>query len=114
MTFTLIFIVAMGLGAYTGDIPLPLLLGYLVMSGITFTLYALDKAAARKGQWRTAERTLHLFALVGGWPGAVMAQQWLRHKSLKRPFRQLFWLTVVLNLLLAVAARYGLLLLQKM
>ena len=41
---------------------------------------------------------LHLIALVGGWPGAYLAQQWLRHKSAKRDFKAMFWFTVVLNL----------------
>ena len=36
-------------------------------------------------------------ALAGGWPGALLAQQWLRHKSAKREFRAVFWATLVLN-----------------
>jgi uncharacterized membrane protein YsdA (DUF1294 family) len=36
-------------------------------------------------------------ALAGGWPGALLAQQVLRHKSTKREFRQVFWATVLLN-----------------
>jgi uncharacterized membrane protein YsdA (DUF1294 family)/cold shock CspA family protein len=70
---------------------------YLIASLITFIIYALDKAAARTGQWRTSENTLHLFALVGGWPGALTAQQLFRHKSKKRSFQTVFWATVVLN-----------------
>lgn len=68
------------------------------MSLVTFIVYAMDKAAARAGRWRTSEATLHLFALAGGWPGALMAQRWLRHKSSKRQFRVVFWATVWLNL----------------
>lgn len=70
---------------------------YLGLSGITFVAYALDKSAARRGAWRTSERTLHLLALAGGWPGAWMAQRLLRHKSSKPAFRRVFWATVVLN-----------------
>ncbi|MBU1980413.1 MAG: DUF1294 domain-containing protein, partial [Gammaproteobacteria bacterium] len=55
------------------------------------------KGAARNDQWRTPESTLHLFALVGGWPGALAAQRLLRHKSKKQPFQMMFWTTVVLN-----------------
>lgn len=70
---------------------------YLGASVLTFLAYAADKAAARGGGWRTAEQTLHLLALLGGWPGALLAQQFLRHKSAKATFRQAFWGTVLLN-----------------
>ena len=71
---------------------------YVVASGATFVAYAADKSAAASGSWRTPESTLHALALAGGWPGALLAQQFLRHKSTKREFRQVFWATVVLNL----------------
>lgn len=69
----------------------------MILSIITFVAYALDKNAAQKGNWRTQESTLHMLALVGGWPGAMYAQQKLRHKSVKTEFRQVFWATVVMN-----------------
>jgi uncharacterized membrane protein YsdA (DUF1294 family) len=70
---------------------------YLAMSLACFIVYALDKSAARKGERRTPESTLLILGLFGGWPGAVLAQQWLRHKTVKQPFRQLFWFTIVAN-----------------
>lgn len=70
---------------------------YLGLSAATFIAYAADKSAASSGSWRTPESTLHLLALAGGWPGALLAQQFLRHKSTKQPFRQVFWTTVLLN-----------------
>lgn len=73
-------------------------LAYLGLSVLTFAVYALDKRAAQQRAWRTAESTLHLLALAGGWPGALLAQQFLRHKSGKASFRQVFWATVLLNL----------------
>lgn len=60
-------------------------------------MYALDKSAAKAGSFRTQESTLHLLALVGGWPGAMIAQQTLRHKTKKQSFRAVFWMTVLLN-----------------
>jgi len=60
-------------------------------------VYALDKSAAKKGAWRTQESTLHLLSLAGGWPGALIAQQKLRHKSKKQSFRFVFWVTVIMN-----------------
>lgn len=71
---------------------------YLALSVATFLAYAADKSAATRGAWRTPEANLHLMALAGGWPGALLAQQFLRHKSAKQAFRQAFWGTVALNL----------------
>ena len=75
---------------------------YAVLSLITFFAYWKDKAAAQAGRWRTPESTLHVLALMGGWPGAILAQQWLRHKSSKAEFRAVFWGTVGLNIALFV------------
>lgn len=81
----------------TAKIALAILLIYLAASLVTFVVYALDKSAAKAGKRRTPEKTLHILALIGGWPGAWFAQQKLRHKTQKQPFRIIFWLTVVLN-----------------
>jgi uncharacterized membrane protein YsdA (DUF1294 family)/cold shock CspA family protein len=77
--------------------PMVLALIYLAASLVTFAVYYGDKNAARQGDWRIQENMLHLLALAGGWPGALLAQQFLRHKSTKREFRSVFWATVVLN-----------------
>ncbi|MFB9643349.1 DUF1294 domain-containing protein [Agromyces lapidis] len=73
------------------------------LSIVAFAAYGIDKAAARRGAGRVPERTLHLVDLVGGWPGALAAQQLFRHKTRKRRFRRVFWAGVVGNLL-ALAA----------
>lgn len=70
---------------------------YPVISGITFMAYALDKAAARQRRWRTPESTLHLLSLLGGWPGAWLAQHLLHHKSKKLSFQLVYWLTVIIH-----------------
>ena len=80
-----------------GRIPLQIFGLYPVLSLITYFAYAVDKSAARKGAWRTQESTLHLLSLLGGWPGALVAQHKLRHKSRKKEFRAVFWATVILN-----------------
>ncbi len=59
---------------------------YFAASLAAFLAYAFDKSAAKGGRWRTSEGTLHLLALAGGWPGALLAQQFLRHKSAKASF----------------------------
>jgi uncharacterized membrane protein YsdA (DUF1294 family) len=80
-----------------------------VLSAVTFVVYGMDKSAAQSGRWRTPETTLHLLALAGGWPGALLAQRAFRHKTKKQPFRAIFWCTVAVNcavILWAVAAGY--------
>lgn len=72
---------------------------YLLASLATFALYAQDKRAARAGAWRTPEDTLHVTALLGGWPGAVLAQQLLRHKNRKTSFQIRFWAASLVNVL---------------
>lgn len=80
------------------QLPLFILGIYLLLSLITFVAYWLDKSAAKKAARRTPENTLHLLALMGGWPGALLARQTFRHKTLKVPFRYILWLTVFLNI----------------
>lgn len=70
---------------------------YLAASMIAYFAYAVDKSAAKQGEWRTSENTLHLLSLIGGWPGALFAQKKLRHKNRKASFQAVFWLTVALN-----------------
>ncbi len=80
-----------------GKLP-PMVLGaYLGASVVAFIPYAGNKAAARRDRWRTPEGTLHLFALVGGWPDALVAQRFLRHKSRKVEFQRVYWATVIVN-----------------
>lgn len=78
-------------------VPQLLWLAYAALSAFTFMAYWCDKWAAQRGRWRTPERTLQLLALLGGWPGAVLAQQWLRHKSSKASFQAAFWCLVALH-----------------
>lgn len=80
-----------------GRLPLAVVGLYLLASVIAFIAYALDKSAAQRDQRRTRESTLHLLALIGGWPGALAAQRLLRHKSSKPSFQSTFRLTVILN-----------------
>lgn len=82
--------------------PYPILLAYLVMSVVTFAVYAHDKRAAQSDQWRTKEATLHTLAFCFGWPGALWAQKILRHKSQKQPFKTILWGTVAVNIALFV------------
>ena len=80
-----------------GKVPLSVLCAYLGLGTITFIAYAIDKSAAQNNEWRTKESTLHLFSLMGGWLGALVAQNKLRHKSKKEEFQTVFWATIILN-----------------
>jgi uncharacterized membrane protein YsdA (DUF1294 family)/cold shock CspA family protein len=80
-------------------LPQPLWSAFTGLSLATFLVYWMDKRASVKGRARVSERTLHALALAGGWPGALLAQHLLRHKTRKPAFLRFFWLTVCLNLL---------------
>lgn len=69
-----------------------LLIALLTLNCGAFTLYGIDKRAARHGRRRVPEATLHAVALLGGSAGALLAQRLLRHKTAKRPFQAAFWL----------------------
>ena len=92
-----VFSVVLSAAVLLGSIPLPVLGLYAFMSVLLYFMYARDKSAAITGKWRTSEATLHLVALLGGWPGGLIARHRLRHKTIKQPFRFVFWCTVVLN-----------------
>jgi uncharacterized membrane protein YsdA (DUF1294 family)/cold shock CspA family protein len=68
-----------------------------VVSLFTFGMYAWDKRKARRQEWRLSESTLQLWSIIGGWPGAFLAQRLLRHKSSKTSFQFVFWATVMLH-----------------
>jgi len=74
-----------------------LLAWYPAISLLAFIAYWRDKRAAQRQEWRTPESTLQLFALLGGWPGALLAQRCLRHKTSKPSFQVVFWINVVLH-----------------
>lgn len=92
-----LFLVFIAASALTARLPLAVLGLYAGASIATFIAYLVDKSAAQGDRWRTQESTLHLFALIGGWPGALIAQNRLRHKTRKTSFQLVFWTTVLLN-----------------
>lgn len=86
-----------GIAALSAKIP-PLIFGlYVIASGLAYIMYAADKSAAVNDTARIQESTLHLLSLAGGWPGALIARQKLRHKTKKQPFRSVFRVTVFVN-----------------
>lgn len=97
LIFAGLFLGAVTGAVLAGHLPLFVLGLYVLGSGITYLVYARDKSAAKNDRRRTSENTLHVLALLGGWPGALVAQTTLRHKSRKTSFRIVFWATVVMN-----------------
>jgi uncharacterized membrane protein YsdA (DUF1294 family) len=74
---------------------------HLILAAVIVNLGAVslnlwDKRQAEEGGWRISERALHLFELLGGWPGAWLTQRAIHHKTAKRSYRVWFWLIVFL------------------
>lgn len=98
LCFAGIFLVFVGILVAMDKVPLLVAGWYAGLSILTFAIYAKDKSAAVDGDQRTPEKTLQTLALLGGWPGGLIAQQLLRHKSSKRSFLAVFWFSVIANL----------------
>ena len=78
-----------------------------VMSCASFAAYGFDKRRAVQGGRRIPERTLHLLAFLGGWPGALLGQRRFRHKTQKVSFLIVFWLMVLLHVTIVGAITYA-------
>jgi uncharacterized membrane protein YsdA (DUF1294 family) len=64
---------------------------------MAFGMYGIDKRRAGRGDWRISENTLHTIELLGGWPGAWIAQRIFRHKWRKTQYVVVFWIIVALH-----------------
>lgn len=81
---------------------------YSAASALLFGLCAVDKRAAQRSTQRTPESTLQFIALMGGWPGGLLAQKILKHKNKKASFQRVFWIAVIINLVVfGLGFRYG-------
>ncbi|MFC3531383.1 DUF1294 domain-containing protein [Vogesella facilis] len=103
----LLFAVLLGGVSVLGYLPAGVAVFYLLQSLLTYAVYAHDKRAAQQQRWRIRENTLHLLALLGGWPGALLAQQRLRHKSSKPGFQWRYKATIAANLGLLCWLQYS-------
>ena len=68
----------------------------VMVSAITYAMYSHDKRQAVSAGWRVPESSLHMAELLGGWPGALLAQSRLRHKCSKTSYQFVFWSIVIL------------------
>lgn len=95
---TVYLLAVIGLIAYDKELGFVVTVYYFALAIITFAFYAWDKRSAIKARWRVAENTLHLLALVGGWPGALIGQAVFRHKTQKQPFKAILWCCIFVNI----------------
>ena len=77
--------------------PLPFFC-YAFFSVITMVVYGADKTHAAIRSWRIPEIYLHILEIMGGWPGALMAQNEFRHKTRKSFYQVVFRGIIVLHL----------------
>ena len=94
------YILALVVLSFSGLLSGMILLLISLMNVLSYWLYAQDKEAAQLGNRRIPENVLHLVAFLGGWPAAWLAQQKLRHKTQKQPFRQIYFCTIAFNIIL--------------
>jgi len=94
-TVLALFAAAFAIAVAVGALPWWIAAWYAAASLVAFAAYGLDKRAARRGGQRTSESALLMMGFVGGWPGALVAQQLFRHKTRKRSFRRAFWLSAL-------------------
>lgn len=102
-----LFLLAIIVALLIGVVPALLPLAYVGLSCASYVMYSQDKTAALRAMRRTPEARLHFVDLLGGWPGALMAQQRLRHKTLKASFQSVFWCTVAANIVAAGWSVHG-------
>ena len=79
--FAILFLFFLVVSVWYMMLPFAVLGYYILLGGITFFAYSVDKSAAQENEWRISEKSLHILSLIGGWPGALLAQVFIRHKS---------------------------------
>lgn len=81
---------------------------YLFMSLVCFILFFIDKKRSETNGWRIREYYLHLVELLGGWPGALLGQKFIRHKTKKISYRIILWLIILVHAAIWFYFFYGL------
>ena len=86
----------------------------LLLSPLAVAVYAYDKRLAivhggrtfAQGARRVDESALHMLALFGGWPGALVGQEFFRHKTSKPAFRIATWGIIAVQIIIVVLVVY--------
>ncbi len=79
---------------------------YALMTIVTFVLYGVDKAKAKKGKWRIPEKTLLLFAACFGGLGAFLGMKIFRHKTKHTSFKIIVPVSMIIQFILIAAGTY--------
>ncbi len=76
----------------------------VILNVVVFFMYGADKKKAKRGEWRTPEKTLILGGLIAPW-GAILGMHCFRHKTNKPKFK-LNYLFAVLHTVIAAVLIY--------
>ena len=76
--------------------------GSVAMQLIAYFIYGFDKRRAETNGQRVPENILHAVELLGGWPGAFLAQRRFRHKISKTSYQVVFWIIVLIHQFIAL------------
>ena len=71
----------MGIISRVGGWGTVLLVWLAAINLVTFAVYGIDKAKAKRGAWRVPEKTLFLLPLLGGSLGALLGMRVFHHKT---------------------------------
>lgn len=83
-----------------------LLLYLLIMNALGFLLMRIDKKKAQKNRWRIPEATLMWVAALGGSIGSLVGMNTFHHKTRKPKFSIGIPMLLVLQIAIAVAISY--------
>ncbi|WP_291618485.1 DUF1294 domain-containing protein [Colwellia sp.] len=100
------YLLTLAVLSFNQYMPTMLFIFIISLNVLSFLFYLLDKYKAKNGYWRIKESTLHFLSLLGGWPGAAIAQQGLKHKNRKKSFQIRYWLTVMANIAVLTTLLY--------
>jgi uncharacterized membrane protein YsdA (DUF1294 family) len=95
-----IYIVFMLIASFSKLLPPYTLLFVSLMNVVELLVVCARQRSAQLGNRRVPEQTLHIVDSLGGWCGGWLAQQKLRHKTQKQPFRKIYFCTIVFHILL--------------
>lgn len=78
----------------------------IIVNVITIMVYSHDKKVSMiRGHGRVPEGFLILCSFLGGWIGAILAQQLFRHKTRKIKFQFLFIISIMINMFVVYVKR---------
>jgi uncharacterized membrane protein YsdA (DUF1294 family)/cold shock CspA family protein len=99
-TTNLLILIPLALSSYLlwrAKNPIPFF-SYGVFSLLTIIIYGADKTHAAIRTWRVPEIYLHILELMGGWPGALIAESALRHKTRKSLYKAVLHAIIAVHL----------------